>query len=390
MHKIANSGCGELASTLKSSGFHSQKDGEIDFIPMSPDPRLLPVEDFRKCVNQVLKKNGSSLLQYGDPLGFPPLREYLSHRMRMHGISVFPDEILITSGIQNGVDLVSRMLMAPGSKIVVENPTYSAILPLFQFHRADIVTVDQTEAGMDLDQLESVLSGEPPVLVYTVPNFQNPTGITTSQSHREKLLRLCEKYRVPLLEDGFEEEMKYFGKTVLPIKSMDQHHIVMYLGTFSKVLFPGLRIAWIAADRACIEVLAAIKKAGDLSGNMMNQAALNLFCRYGFYDLQLKRLHKVYRRRMQTALKAARAFIPRNLASFSKPLGGYCLWFELNHFRGDEPEMMDKMKSHGVLVSPGKSFFAASTDRICFRISIAHRDEKEIEEGIKRIGRALA
>jgi len=271
----------------------------------------------------------------------------------------------------------------------VENPTYSAAIPLFRFYQAEILPVDLTDEGMDLDQLEEVIKRHKPVLIYTMPNFHNPTGITTSQTHREGLLRLCETYRVLLLEDGFEEEMKYFGKAILPIKSMDQHDVVIYFGTFSKVLFPGLRIGWIAADKDCIEMLAAIKQAGDISGNNLDQAALNLFCRYGLYDLHIKRLHKVYRKRMQTVLKAAREYISKGIASYTKPLGGYTLWFELNRTNINESEVIQQIENMGVMVSPGTMFFPDSTDKVCFRLSIAHRDEDEIIDGIKRIGKAL-
>ena len=363
--------------------------GIINFVPLSPDPKLLPVDEFRKCINQALKRHGSDLLQYGDILGYPPLRQFISQRMRRHGMSVSPEDILMTFGIQNGIELLLKMLVRPGTKIVVESPTYAIILPLLRFYQAEVVAVDQTGEGMDLDQLENILESQRPAFIYTVPNFHNPTGITTSQAHRERLLRLSETHRVPIVEDGFEEEMKYFGKTVLPIKSMDQHQTVVYLGSFSKVLFSGLRVAWIAADKECIQMLAALKRVGYLSGNIMDQAALNQFCRYGYYDLHIKRLHKVYRKRMQVALKAAREFVPEAMAVFTKPLGGYCMWFEVKQFRGNEAEMIKKLESHGVLVTQGSSFFPFPTEKKCFRVSIAHRNETEIEEGMKRIGQAL-
>ncbi len=221
-----------------------------------------------------------------------------------------------------------------------------------------------------------------------MPNFHNPTGITTSQAHREKLLKICEKSRVLLVEDGFEEEMKYLGKAVLPVKSMDYHNIVLYLGTFSKVLFPGLRIGWIAADKKCVEKLCAIKNIGDLSSSSLNQAALHLFCQKGHYDLHLKRVHKVYRKRMYTALRVARENIPNDIVSYTKPLGGYTIWFELKHSKSED-EAIQHIYRHGVAVSPGSFYFPDTTKNICFRVSIAHRDEHEIEKGIKRLGEAL-
>jgi len=153
------------------------------------------------------------------------------------------------------------------------------------------------------------LRKEKPALVYTMPTFHNPTGVSTDQAHRERLLSICEGHRIPVLEDAFEEEMKYFGKTTLPIKSMDKHQIVIYCGTFSKVLFPGVRIGWIAAERECIERLVAIRCFSDLAPNMILQAAMDEFCRNGYYDRHINRMHRTYRRRMQAAVRALREHI---------------------------------------------------------------------------------
>lgn len=161
--------------------------------------------------------------------------------------------------------------------MAIESPTYNKIIPLLRFVGLKPLEVPIERDGMNLDILEQYLKNEKPVLVYTMPNFQNPTGISTSQTHREQLLSLCDGYRVPLLEDGFEEEMKYFGKAILPIKSMDKHHLVIYAGT-PKVLFPGVRIGWIAAEEECIERLLAIRSFSDLSSSMILQAGIYEFC----------------------------------------------------------------------------------------------------------------
>ncbi len=222
-----------------------------------------------------------------------------------------------------------------------------------------------------------------------MPNFHNPTGITTCQVHRERLLSICEKYRIPLIEDGFVEEMKYFGKAVLPIKSMDKYGIVFYLGTFSKILFPGLRVGWIAADRKCIQKLADITHALNISGNVLSHAALYQFCKSGFYELHLKRIHKIYRKRMQTALKAMKENFSGNFVSYTKPAGGYTIWVQINNKDVSEDELIKHLSLYGVAVSPGKIYFLKKQNIPYFRISIAHQDEKQIERGIKRIGRAL-
>lgn len=183
--------------------------------------------------------------------------------------------------------------------------------------------------------------------------------------------------------------MKYFGRTVLPIKSMDQRGTVIYIGTFSKVLFPGLRIGWIAASRECIRTMNAIKNISEISTNSLNQAALALFCEYGYYDHHLKRLHRIYRRRMQCAMKACRDFFPANGVSYTKPPGGYTFWVSVDTGAGPEQELIERIKAQGVSVAAGRLFQVNSDGAAGFRLSIAQRSEREIEEGIRRIGQVL-
>ncbi|PKN34965.1 MAG: hypothetical protein CVU61_06300 [Deltaproteobacteria bacterium HGW-Deltaproteobacteria-19] len=362
----------------------------INFMPLSPDSRLIPSELFRKCMNDVLCRRGPELLQYGNPLGYEPLRAFIAERMREHGVSVSVGEIMIASGAQNALELLLRMLAGPGDSVIVESPTYSRVIDLLRLSDIRIVDVPMKEDGMDLDALEERLHRERPAFIYTMPNFHNPTGITTEQGHRERLLRLCETCRTPLIEDGFEEELKYFGKAVLPVKSMDRRGGVIYVGTFSKCLFPGLRIGWIAADGACIERLAPIQRALVISGNALDQAAVHRFCRAGYYDLHIKRVHRVYRKRMRTALDAMKSCLNPNQVRWTQPAGGYTIWLQLLSGRWDEDDAVDRLFRHGVAVTPGRPHFPGPSGAAHLRVSIAHTDEASIREGIRRMGAALS
>lgn len=361
----------------------------IDFAPLSPDSELLPVEDFRHCANQVLLTEKASLLQYGSPLGYNPLREYLANQMRQHGISTQTNEIMLTNGMQNGIELVFKALTNTGDCIITEIPTYKSALYLANYLGLKVTGIPMTVEGLNLDILESELKKCRPKLIYTMPTFQNPTGLSTSQAHREKLLNLCEKHCIPLIEDGFEEEMKYFGKAVLPIKSMDKNHVVIYLGTFSKVLFPGVRVGWIVAPSVLIEKMGSMKYVSELSGSPLLQAAVNQFCRQGFYELHKKRLHRVYRKRMQATLQACREFLSPEHVQWSKPNGGYLLWFSVKNAKETEAEFLSRLTAAGVNVTPGNQFFPEEAQGIHFRLSIAHRKEDEIREGIQRIGKVI-
>ncbi|HEY0788369.1 MAG TPA: PLP-dependent aminotransferase family protein [Thermoanaerobaculia bacterium] len=359
----------------------------INFATLEIDPRLFPLEQFRSCVNRAIRKHGSRLFGYGDRAGFPPLRECIAGRLRDHGVSVAADQILITNGSQHAIDLVLRMLAAPGRTVVVESPTYDYLLPLVRSYGSRIVEVPLLDHGMDLDILERVFRRTRPALVYTMPSFHNPTGTSTGQEHRERLLSLCEARRVPLLEDGYEEEMKYFGRVVLPVKSMDPHGLVIYCGTFSKVLFPGARIGWVAADRECIERLAAIRRFSEISPNTVLQAAMFELCADGLYDRHVARMHRIFRRRMQTATEALRRCVSPKWAQWTEPAGGFLIWLELQpHAPFDWDGLF---AAHGVGVTPGRTFFASATSRQYLRLSIASLGEDEIVEGIRRLGLAL-
>lgn len=364
----------------------------INLASLDLDQRLFPIEDFRRCLNTVMVEKGGSIMTYGECPGYSPLRESIAQRMRVHGISVKTDEILITNGTQNGIELVLKLLTQPGTPVAVEIPTYSNIIPLLHYYKTNIIEVPMNDDGMDLDTLKNKVKNNHPAFIYTMPNFHNPTGITTNQIHRETLLEICEEYKVPLVEDAFEEEMKYFGKVPLPIKSMDSNHMVVYLGTFSKILFPGIRIGWIAAEQSLIQRLVSVKKFADLSTNTLLQAALNQFIREGYYDRHIKRMHREYRKRMTIALNALKKHfsnIPE--VSWQEPAGGYLIWLQFKPTEKSTQEMKQIFIDNGVNLVPGSHFFA-DPDRQpehFYRISISTLDPNEIKEGIARMAQAV-
>lgn len=369
----------------------SQEDGSstVSFESLDMDRRLLPLENFRSSLGRVTKKNGINFLGYPDHAGYRPLREYVVHRLQSHGVSVTPDEVLITNGSQQGIDLVFRLIASPGRTVAVESPTYSHMLPLLHLSGLKPLSIPVREDGMDLSLLSKTIEKKKPALLYTIPTFHNPTGVTTDQAHRERLYSICKRHRVPILEDGFDEEMKYFGRAVLPIKSMDTHNIVIYCGTFSKVLFPGVRVGWIVADRECVERLTAVRCFVDLSSSMILQAAMYEFCRDGYYDRHISRMHRIFRKRMTAAIRALREFIPREWAEWSEPNGGYLIWLKLRPAPTPPRDWDHLFASFGVKVALGRRFFFTEPRDNFIRLSISTLDEEEIVEGIQRISRAL-
>jgi DNA-binding transcriptional MocR family regulator len=202
------------------------------------------------------------------------------------------------------------------------------------------------------------------------------------------LLELCEKHQIPLVEDGFEEEMKYFGQAVMPIKSMDNRGVVLYVGTFSKVVFPGLRIGWICAHRDAITRLRDIKTASCISGNTLAQAVAARYCNTGGYAAHLRRIHRIYRRRMQTLLRGLLRHMPDHV-QWTRPSGGYTSWLTLHNCPVTEGELLDKLNRAGVKVGSGRHYFAEPPSSVHFRLSIACADVDEIETGCRLIGQVL-
>ncbi len=360
----------------------------IDFERLAADPRLAPLDDLKRVAHRALMDNQGQALDYADAGGFGPLRKLISERMELHGVSVSSDEILVTAGAQSAIDLLFRLLVKPGDSVIVESPSYGMAHELVCLHGAKPLEIEMNPDGMDLDKLAGVIAENHSKLLYTMPNFHNPTGITTDQAHRERLLALCEQHRLPIIEDGFEEELKYFHKAVLPIKSMDTKGIVLYVGTFSKVVFPGLRVGWVAAPREVVLRLSHLQHATCLSGNTLAQIIAGLFCAGGRFETYLRRIHRVYRRRMQIMLQGLDLYMPPGVV-WTKPSGGYTVWLTLPQKSLSEQDVMRRMSSFGVKVAPGSRFYARPRSVVQFRLSIACVDEKQIITGCRRLGRAL-
>jgi GntR family transcriptional regulator/MocR family aminotransferase len=362
----------------------------INFSSLTADRTLCPLEDIQRAFRKVITTRGKAIFDYGETAGYRPLRNTIAVNLRVHGVAVTTDEILVTSGSQHGFDLLLRLFGRPGAVAVLESPTYSMAIKSCQQHRIGIASIPMRPDGMDLNVLERKLSSRDVAFVYSIPNFQNPTGITTTQAHRERLLALCEAHRVPLVEDGFEEELKYFGRAVLPIKSMDHKGVVIYLGTFSKVVFPGLRVGWIAAHPSCIERLLAISRVASLSGNVLTQAAVSRFCDSGAYEEHIRRVHRTYKPRMRAFLDGLAEHLPKDGVTWTKPEGGYTLFVRTGPRRGlTENAAMEHLRAAGVLVSPGSLYFAKMPKDFCFRLSLANVTPEKIVEGCRRLGKVL-
>lgn len=350
----------------------------FDFRTFSPAIIYEAVDKFRKCLNDVLRERGSRLLQYGDSYGYKPLREYISQMMNENKVDTDLDRILVTDGAQRALDLICKLFGKPGWTVVTADPSYSEALTLFRFYGAGILSVPMTPDGMDTDALKEILQNNSVSFVYTMPNYQNPTGISSTQQNRENLLECCEDAGVPIIEDGFSEDMR---GTILPIKSMDKNGIVLYLGTFSKVLFPGIRTGWVNGDATIIRKMAALQYMSSLSGNQIIQAGLDRFCRLGYYDLHLKRIHNLFKKRMERTMKVLSLNFPSTSGEYTCPAGGFYLWFKFGPSFSSEELLLEKLRNKGILITGGR-IFSTEDSGVNLRMSIAHVPDERLEEGL--------
>lgn len=359
-----------------------------DLAQLHPDNRLYPVKNFRKAFNKSSLELGKKFLDYCHTKGYLPLREFLASRMELHGVLTSADEILITNGAQNAIDLLLKLFAKPGSRIFIESPTYGMIINSLRYYNCEIIPIPMTETGVDLDILTEEIKKGNPSFFYTMTNCQNPTGVSTSQEHREKLLEIFEKYKIPIIEDAFEEEMKYSGKITMPIKSMDTNNQVIYIGSFSKILFPGIRLGWITAPKECIERLTALKRVSDINSPTPLQAVIENFCSNGYYDLHIKRMNKVYKKRMQLALDLLQEIKNPNV-KWIVPSGGYTIWITLENIKMYYEQLNEVFISFKIRLALGRDFYAFPVEKRQFRISISQLNEEEISTGIAQFKKAV-
>ncbi len=379
---------GVSASSMLADMLHlSQHPDLISFAMGAPAVDLFPVRDFRRAINLVLRKDGAEALQYDGAPGYKPLRALIAQYLQARGIEAQAREVLITSGSQQGLDLAARVLTEPGECVITESPTYLGALDVFQSHGVRAIGVPVDEEGMRVDLLEGLISRHHPRLIYTIPTFHNPTGVTMSQSRRERLLALARQHRVFILEDGVCSELQYDGTPLPPLKALDRQGYVLYLNSFSKVLLPGIRVGYVVASGHVRERFVAAKQSADLFTSSLMQRALAEYLAAGHLDHHLVRVCQVYRARRDAMLEGLARHLPTD-AHWSIPQGGLCLWVTLSSDISAVQLYLTAI-NYGVAFAVGSVFFPEQCPCASFRLNFtAHRPEL-IEEGLRRLGKAL-
>jgi 2-aminoadipate transaminase len=369
----------------------------ISFAGGLPAPEVFPKDEFLAAAARVLNaENGALALQYSTTEGFRPLREMIAHRATRYGINVNGDNVLITSGSQQALDLLGKIFINRGDRIVVEAPTYLGALQAWNAYGAEYVTVPLDENGMDTDELEKALRTGPK-FIYALPNFQNPSGVTLSLERRQHLVALAEQYGVPIVEDDPYGQLRYEGEHLPSLVTLDAQltdHCdlcytgnVIYLSTFSKTLAPGLRVAWVVAPPNVIRKLVLAKQGADLQTSTFNQMVIHEMSRDGFLDQHVKIIREVYRARRDAMLSAMQEHFPRSV-KWTKPAGGLFLW-------GILPEgvnarhVLEAAVQEKVAFVPGTAFYPNGKGENTMRLNFSNMPIVKIHDGIARLGRVL-
>ncbi len=362
-------------------------EGALDLSRLSPDERDFPAARFADLLSEAAR-NGS-LLSYGSPFGYRPLRETLAERLRRRGIPADPEALLIVNGAQQGLDLVTRALVDPGDAVAVEEPSYAGALSLFRAHRARLLGVPLDSEGPEVSAVTHALA-KAPKFFYAIPDFQNPTGLLTSQARREAIAAAASTAGVLLVEDAFDADLSVEGELPSPLAALAPGRVV-HLGTISKALFPGVRIGWVAGPKAFVHRLAALKRVGELTSPPVLQAAVNLFLVRGDYDRHLARIRARLKGRLALAHRTVASRFPLGTRC-ERPSGGYVLWIRLPDGVSGRA-LAAAAREKGILVAPGADFSVEPQDLPALRISVSRVTGPEIERALTAVGalaRALA
>src|SRR2546428_918437 len=372
----------------------SAPENALSFVMARPAEEFFPVDELQMCVNAVLRREATEVLRLGPSDGYPPLKQALLELLRHDGITAKDENLLITDGCQQAIDLLCKAFIRPGDSVILENPAYPGAVAIFGSSRARCLGVPvRTHAapggalGVDVEALEATLAANRVKLIVLTPDFQNPTGTSMPVASRRKVLELAGRYQVAVVEDHIYARLHAREERIPSLKQLDRLNLVIHIDSFAKVAFPGLRVGWIVAPATAIERLRVVKQTTDLHTDQLAQATLAEFLRRGLFSKHLAKMRKVYTSRLAALDEALRKHMPEG-TRWTRPEGGMCLWLELP-LGFDASELLIHVKERGVLFAPGRYFYVQGPLPNTLRLGFASLDEKQIARGVATLADLL-
>jgi len=367
----------------------TQRPEVISFAGGLPAAETFPAEDLAGVTAKVLSEDGPRALQYSPTEGFPPLRKEIADRMNSKlGTSVDASEILITSGSQQGLDFTGKILLDPGDVVLCESPTYLGAINAFKAYEPRFVEIETDDDGMVVADLERRLGEISNVrFIYVIPDFQNPSGRTWSLERRKAVMELARRFEIPIIEDSPYAEVRFEGQAIPPLKSLEGNEWVVFLGTFSKVFCPGLRIGWLSATPELFQKYVFVKQAADLHTSTLGQMQLAGYLKTYGLDRNIKGVIDLYRSRRDVMLRAMKAEFPAGI-TWTQPEGGMFLWVTLPE-NLNARNILEQCLVEDVAFVPGAPFFPNGGHENTLRMNYSTSSAERIEEGVKRMAKVL-
>jgi 2-aminoadipate transaminase len=381
------------SSAMRDMMAITQRPDVISLAGGLPETGSFPPDSLAAATRRIAAEACARALQYGPTEGLDEVKSCIAEVMAAEDMRVDADEVIVTTGGQQVIDLVTKTLIDPGDVIVAEGPTYPGAVPTFSSYQADVVHVDVDSEGMKVELLEDVLDqlerdGRTPKFVYTVPTFQNPAGVTMSLERRRRLVEIANRRELLVLEDNPYGLLRYEGTRQPTLRSLDGGVYVMYLGTFSKILSPGIRVGWVVAPAPVLEKINLGKQGADLCSSTLTQLLVRAYFDQGIWREYIDSLNEIHRGRRDAMLDALAEFFPPQ-AEWTRPAGGLFVWVTLPDFI-DTTDLLARALRENVAFVPGEGAFLDGRGRSSMRLNFSGSDEDTIREGIRRIGEVVA
>lgn len=382
--KISNYGKKALELDIVKNEAVTEKN-MISFKSIAPDEKLFNLEQIRRDFLNSISFEGEKIFNYGYAMGYKPLLDKLKEYVKNKGIDLLNKEVIVTNGFTEGFDITLSALTNEGDLVLCENPTHNTAIKLMKLHGLEIQGVDINEDGINLGELQEKLAKNKYKLIYLIPSYHNPTGTVMSADKRMEVYKLCKEYNLPIIEDGFNEELLYSSSHLASIAALSmEDNSVVYIGSFSKILFPGIRIGWIAADKKLINSLESIKRSRNIHSSVLDQAFLYEFLKSGDYGAYLKKARKHYREKYKFIMSLASRYL-----SSCKIYGEGGLHIFVKLFNIDARSLLDMVMRQGAIFMPGDIFYVDGKGTDTLRLGFSRLSLQDIEKGIKIIGKCI-